>query len=181
MIVILTEEPSMRAALETLFAKHWPERARGVDWLVISHEGKADLERKMEEKMRCWNAGEPYFIVLRDNDGGDCLVLNARLRAKAIASGKSHQIRIVCQELESWLLVDPEAVRAAYPRCRFPEDVAKYREPDRLGNASQILGELTGDRAKVPRARLIVMHWNPTKNRSRSFQAFFAALAGRWK
>jgi hypothetical protein len=68
MIVILTEEPSMRAALETLFAKHWPARARGVDWMVISHEGKADLERKMEEKMRCWNVSvlksTPYLSAI---------------------------------------------------------------------------------------------------------------------
>jgi hypothetical protein len=62
------------------------------------------------------------------------------------------------------------------PHCRFSNDTAAYRNPDRVGNASEELSRLTRDRTKVGRARLIAPHLNPARNRSRSFQVFFQAL-----
>jgi len=60
-IVILTEEPSMSVALRALFEAQWPDRVRGVDWHIVSFRGKADLERRMIEKMQSWNYGSPHF------------------------------------------------------------------------------------------------------------------------
>jgi hypothetical protein len=176
MIVILTEEPSMRIVLRTLMARTWPARHEGVDWQIISHQGKADLERKMERKMSTWNYGDPHFIILRDNDGSCCQQLKKRLIAKAASTGKPHHVRIVCQELESWLIGDLTAVKAAYPRARVRDAVAKYRNPDSLGNASEELSILTGDPAKVERAALIAPHLVLQRNRSRSFQVLIETL-----
>lgn len=176
MIVILTEEPSMRIVLRSLIIGGWPARHEGVDWQIISHSGKADLERKMVRKMNTWNFGDPHFIILRDNDGGDCRLLKDRLSALAASSGKPHHVRIVCQELESWLIGDLSAVKAAYPKARIKDAVAKFRDPDRLGNASEELSSITGDRTKVERAALVAPHLEPARNRSRSFQVMVKTL-----
>ena len=45
MIVLLTEEPSMEECLEIIIPELWPDSIPGVDWLVLSFQGKSDLER----------------------------------------------------------------------------------------------------------------------------------------
>lgn len=176
MIVVLTEEPSMRVFLHSLISRHWPDLLEGVHWQIIAHHGKADLERKISKKMISWNYGEPHFIILRDNDGGDCSILKERLSVLARSSGKPHNIRIVCQELESWFIGDLAAVKAAYPKIRSREAAAKFRNPDKLGNASEELSNLTGDPTKVERSHLISAHLDPERNRSQSFQVLFRTL-----
>jgi hypothetical protein len=176
MIVLLTEEPSMRILLRSLITRSWPASNEGVDWQIIAHQGKADLERKIAPKMSSWNFRDPHFIILRDNDGGDCLKLKARLSALAAKSGKPHQVRIVCQELESWLIGDLSAVKAAYPKAPVRDAAAKFRDPDKLGNVSDELSILTGELAKVERAALVSAHLEPSRNRSRSFQVLFKTL-----
>ncbi len=176
MIVFLTEEQSMRVTLRALLAGFRPNLLEGLDWQILVFEGKADLEKKFADRMRCWNHGDPHFVILRDNDGGDCQVLKARLADKAATSGKRFHIRIVCQELESWFLGDCLAVTAAYSSCGFSNDTAKYRNPDRINNASQELASLTGDFAKVNRAAFISPHLDPPRNRSRSFQVLFETI-----
>ena len=138
MIVLLTEEPSMSAFLESILPGLWPSSIRGVHWMVLSFQGKADLENLITRKLRQWHYGHPHFVILRDNDGGDCLATKQRLRDLAEASGKPFHVRIVCQQLESWLLGDLQAIERAYPRAAI-RDKAKFRTPDRLANASQEL------------------------------------------
>lgn len=176
MIVIFTEEESMNAALEQLMSRNFPERRKGIDWFLIDFNGKSDLERKFPRRMKIWNYGEPLFVILRDNDGSNCLMLKKRLHDLATPIAKPFKIRVVCQELESWFIGDSQAVNIAYPRCRFSNGTAKYRNPDAMTNASQELGELTGDFSKVGRASLIAAHLDPTRNVSNSFQVFFKIL-----
>jgi hypothetical protein len=176
MIVFLTEEPSMRVTVESLLGVHFPERVRSVDWLVLEYEGKSDLEGNFPRKMRAWKYGNPHFVILRDADGQDCVKLKRRLEALASAAGGRCTVRIVCQELESWLLGDSAAVCGAYPECRFSNDEAKFRDPDCLNNSSQILHELTRERSKPLRASRIAAHLDPSRNVSRSFQVFFETL-----
>ena len=177
MIVILTEEPSMRATLRVLISQQWSESIEGVDWHVIAYEGKADLERNIKKKMLSWNYGDPHFVILRDSDRADCLALKAKLAEKAECGGKPYHIRLVCQELESWFIGDRDAVIEAYPRVIFPANISKYRDPDRIANASEELAKLTGDRAKVARAELIAPRMRPDQNRSKSFQVTYQTLA----
>ncbi len=176
MIVIFTEEESMNAALEALMQRQFPDLIQGLDWFVIDFDGKSDLEKCFPERMKKWNYGDPLFVILRDNDGGDCRKLKQRLEKLATPIGKPFKVRVVCQELESWFIGDSEAVHAAFPACRFSNTTAKYRDPDKLTNASQELAVLTGDATKTGRASMIAPHLEPTRNRSRSFQVFFETL-----
>jgi hypothetical protein len=176
MIVLLTEEESMQVTLEILIRQHHPELIEGLHWWVLKFNGKSDLERNIPQKMRKWNLGDPLFVILRDNDGSDCKVLKERLANLASGTGKPFKIRVVCQELESWFIGDNQAVTKSYPGCRFSNDTAKYRNPDRMTNASQELADLTGDSSKVQRAAMIAPHLDPARNVSRSFQVLFETL-----
>lgn len=176
MIVIFTEEESMNAAVEGLIGKHFPHLIQGLDWFLIDFNGKTDLEKGFPARMKRWNYGDPLFLILRDNDGSDCKALKKRLVNLAKPQRKPFKVRVVCQELESWLLGDDQAVRAVYPGARFSNGTAKYRDPDRMTNASQEIAQLTGDFSKVGRASLIAPHLDPARNVSRSFQVFFQTL-----
>ena len=79
MIVIFTEEASMRECLKVIIPKLWPNSVEGSDWMVLAFQGKSDLEKSFPKKMRRWNYGNPHFVILRDNDGGDCFVLKQKL------------------------------------------------------------------------------------------------------
>lgn len=46
---------------------------------IIHHQGKSDLERSYPRKMKEWREKDVRFIILRDNDGSDCLVLKKGL------------------------------------------------------------------------------------------------------
>lgn len=176
MIIVLTEERSMDGTVRCLMERHRPDLAEGLDWFVFSYNGKSDLERNVVARMRQWNYGNPQFLILRDADGGDCRQIKEDLSRLADSGGKPYKVRIVCQELESWFLGDSQAVQAAYPHCCFSNRTAAYRDPDLIGNASQELARLTGDRTKVGRARLIAPHLEPARNCSRSFRVFFETL-----
>lgn len=167
----------MSVALRTLFEAQWPERIHGVDWHIISFQGKADLKRRMAEKMRAWNYGAPHFVILRDNDGANCRALKEKIRVDAEKGKKPHHIRIVCQELESWFVGDLDAVARAYPNRHIRANVGKYRDPDRLKNASQELARLVGERGKVGRAERIAQHMQPNRNRSVSFRVAYQTFA----
>ena len=176
MIVIFTEEASMNAKLDELINRHFPERLKGIDWFVVDFKGKSDLERRFPKRMRNWNYGNPLFVILRDNDGSDCKALKERLNDLATPMAKPFKVRVVCQELESWFLGDSHAVNQAYPSCRFSNETAKYRDPDKMTNASQELAALTGEFSKVGRASLIAAHLIPDRNVSPSFHVFFETL-----
>ncbi len=176
MIVIFTEEASMNAALEGLMGRHFPDLIQGMDWFLIDFNGKTDLEEGFPVKMKRWNYGDPLFVILRDNDGSNCRTLKKRLENLASPVGKLFKVRVVCQELEGWFLGDNQAVTAAYPGCRFSNGTKKYRDPDRMTNASQELAQLTGDFSKVGRASVIAPHLDPVRNVSCSFKVFFKTL-----
>jgi len=176
MIVLLTEEPSMRECLEVIIPKLWPGSIKGTDWLALSFQGKSDLERSIPKKMEGWNYGNPHFIILRDKDSGDCFVIKQKLYDIANQFQKPFHVRIVCQELESWLLGDFDAIKLAYPRMEDISSRPKFRNPDALTNPSQQLDSLVNERAKINRAKNISQHFDLTANRSKSFNVFIATL-----
>jgi len=178
MIVILSEERSMSETLTTLFDRHYPKQVEGIDWQIIHFSGKADLEQNFVRKMRGWNHLAPHFIILRDNDGANCQDLKQRLAQRATTTGKPHHIRLVCQELESWFLGDLIAIEAAYPKSRATtfSGTAKFRDPDKLTNASHELLKLTSVSGKTSRATTIARHLDPTRNRSQSFKVLLRTL-----
>ena len=175
MIVLLTEEQSMGECLKVVLPQLWPDSREGLDWQVLSFRGKSDLKKSIPQKMREWNYGNPHFIILQDNDNGNCVAIKQKLYNIAYPYGKAFHVRIVCQELESWLLGDLEAIRRAYPQVKI-QAKAQFRNPDQLGNASQELGRLINIQAKVQRAKSISQHFDLAQNKSESFNVFIKTL-----
>lgn len=168
----------MDAALRNLLPKLFPEFLEYEHWLIIHHQGKSDLERSYPRKMREWLEPGVRFIILRDNDGADCVALKQRLVSKIPDNAPEYLVRIVCQELEGWFLGDLDAVAAAYPfaaRHRSFKSLSK-KDPDELTNASELMKHLTGTQAKVSRASMIAQHMQPANNRSNSFHVFVNGL-----
>lgn len=164
----------MKALLRKILPKLAPDFRENEHWLVIEHEGKSDLEKSFPIKVQQWQEPGVRFVILRDNDGGDCSVLKARLLSRLPANAPDCLIRIVCQELESWLIGDKDALEAAYPNATkhgFFKKLAKA-DPDTLNNASELAGQFTGTKAKTIRAEEIASHMDPSRNRSTSFQVF---------
>ena len=166
----------MKECLDILIPRLWPNSISGKDWIVLSFQGKSDLEKSIPKKMSSWNYGNPHFIILRDNDGGDCFAMKRRLRDIAQRGNRPFQVRMVCQELESWLLGDLNAIKRAYPRIEAARNRARFRDPDALINPSQQLDSLVNERTKIDRAKNISQHFDLNANRSKSFNVFVATL-----
>lgn len=166
-LVVFTEEESMKVTLQILLPKI------GVsidDVLILSHQGKSDLERSWRLKLRSWSDPNTNFLILRDADGADCLARKAELTKVAAECGKEARatVRIVCQELEAWFLGDPEALRNA--DYGLPQaNPAQLREPDSHLKPSEILSRWKPGRQKVSGAREIATYMDPTINTSPSF------------
>lgn len=171
-IVFLLEEPSMAELLDIVLPRLLPE---GVQFQTVPHEGKTDLERSIPRKLRGWRDPDVKFVVVRDNDGADCVVTKQRLAELCRQNGRPDSlVRIVCQELECWYLGDLAAIQQAY-RLRGlanQQDKARYRQPDRHINGSQMMRKLVPEFEKISGARNIAPHLNIDENRSPSFNAF---------
>ncbi len=161
----------MKLFLEGLLPRLLPA---GVGFKLIPHQGKQDLEKSIPRKLRGWQDPAARFIVVRDQDSGDCRTIKARLRALCAEGGHPETlVRIVCRALEAWYLADLAAVDAAFgTRHATKQDKKKYRTPDVLGTPSAEMvrlvpsfGKLNGAREMGPRVRL-------DNDRSRSFTVF---------
>lgn len=173
-VVFLLEEPSMRILLEGLL----PRLVPSLEFLCVTHEGKQDLERSIPRKLRAWKEPGVQFVVVRDNDRGDCLALKARLAELCADSGREDTlIRLACQELEAWYLGEPEALAHAYERpalARLAKQ-ARYRNPDSVHHPSAALKTLVPEFQKVLGARLMSSRLS-AENRSHSFRAFLSGV-----
>lgn len=102
-LVFLLEEPSMKEFLEGLLPRVIP----GIPHRLIPHEGKQDLEKSLPRKLKAWQDPQSRFVVIRDQDSGDCRVIKDRLRQLCEAADRNDVlIRIACRELEAWFLAD---------------------------------------------------------------------------
>ncbi len=183
MIVFLLEEESMRPVIDRMISTLHSDWVDGFDWLVLAFNGKSDLEKNIRPKMEGWGYNESTFIIVRDNDGGDCVALKERLVAMATnGSGHPFKVRIVCQELEAWFLGDLDAVERAYPGCGAAglTKRAKYRIPDAVGNAASEIATITGESGKVGRAKQIAaeLSLDEEANRSASFGLMLRTIRG---
>lgn len=103
----------MQEVLDVVLPKLLPV---GWDFKVIPHQGVTDLERSLPRKLRAWRNPHARFIVLRDNDRGDCMARKTKLTNICQQAGREGQfkVRIVCQELEAWFLGDLPALEKAF-------------------------------------------------------------------
>jgi hypothetical protein len=143
-------------------------------------EGKQDLEGQLVRRLRGWQVPDSAFVVLRDQDAGDCRVVRTRLASLVEESRRSPSlVRVACRELESWILGDWHAVAEAFDRPDLADLARKdlYREPDRLVRPVDELRKHLADYQKRDGARRVGPLLDPRRNRSHSFRTFCAGLA----
>ena len=174
-IVLLLEEPSMAVLLEGFLPRIFPDAI----FQCIPHEGKSDLERSIPRKLRAWLEPGVRFVILRDNDGQDCISLKERLRCLCEQGGKPDAlVRIVCQELEAWYLGDPDALAEAYGRENLRNIGRRrgFRDPDALQRPAERLGSIIPEFQKIAGARLMSRHLSRERNTSASFRVFLNGI-----
>jgi len=174
-MVFLLEERSMKTLLEGLLPRLMPE----MPFICIPHEGKQDLEKSIPRKLRAWREPGARFVVVRDNDGGDCHALKQRLVALCNdATYSDVLVRIACQELEAWYFGEPAAMAEAFGNDRLTEigNKSRYRDPDAIQQPSKEIVKLIPEFQKISGARRMASHLSRTGNRSRSYQVMMDGI-----
>lgn len=178
-LIFLLEEPSAEEMLKGILPEILPEDVHP-EYKIF--EGKQDLEKRLPIILRAWRVPDCSFIVMRDQDSGDCLVVKQRLLTLSRGTGRNDVpvlIRIACRELESFYLGDLAAVEKGIGLRGLAEmqNKNKYRDPDRLGSPSVELKRLTaGNYEKISGSRAIAPHLNLERNTSHSFNVLVAGI-----
>lgn len=175
-LVFMLEEESMKVLLDILLTKILP---KDIKFLCIPHQGKQDLEKSIPRKLRAWQSPDTTFVIVRDKDGADCIELKKRLVNLCAEAGRSDSlVRIACHELESWFLGDLDAVECAFALKNIANQQKnrKYKDPDKLSNASQELEKLVKGYRKVSGAKKIAAYMSINQNRSHSFNCFVKGI-----
>lgn len=194
-IEFLVEEPSAEQALRQLLPKLF---ARQPDdhWKIINLGSKSKLLKVLPDRLAAYRQrigqGENLRImVLLDRDHDDCAVLKRRLENDARQAGLSTKAapaadgrfvvvtRIIIEELESWFIGDPPALRKAFPSLPPRALTAGiFRNPDNGGSWEALHrllkrhGIYRQHYPKIDAARKIAAHLQPASNHSASFQTF---------
>lgn len=178
-LVCLLEERSAEEMLAGIFKRLLPDH---VSPIIIPFEGKQDLEKQLEKKIRNWQKPDSVFLIMRDKDAGDCVTIKARLLEKVKNAGKQNcsLIRIACHELESFYLGDLLAVEKGLELSGISrqQDNRKYSDPDRLANAKDEFKRLTKMQyQQIAGSRAIAPHLNlDGENRSHSFNVLISGI-----
>lgn len=175
-LVFLLEGESERDFLELLLPRVLPPNIHP-HFMVF--EGKQDLEKNVQPKLKRWLLPNSQFVVMRDQDSGDCKVIKEGLRQKCAAAGHPNAlVRIVCRALETFFIGDWKAVAQAYekPSLESNQRKAKYRNPDQLGSPADELDAALRGYQKREGARKITPHLDLLGNRSTSFNVLLHSL-----
>lgn len=176
-VVFFLEEPSAKEMLEGLLPRVLPMNAQ-IRYLIF--KGKQDLEKNLVPKLRGWQLPNSVFVVMRDQDSGDCHAVKKKLFELCQRAGKDDAlIRVACRELESFYLGDLAAVEKGLGLngLSAKQNNRKYRNPDNLGNPYGELARLTkGEYQKVAGSRAIGKHLDLINNRSRSFNVLLTGI-----
>ena len=173
-LVFFVEEPSIKEMLKGLIPRLLNDE---FELKFIVFEGKQDLDKKIEAKLRAWQY-PALFVIIRDQDSGDCVRIKKDLQAKCHNAKKKALIRIACRELESWYLGDLKAVANTFgPRVK-PNDQnkTKYKTPDNLGNPFQVLKKIAPGYQKLSGSREIGKSLSLENNCSKSFEVFLSGV-----
>ncbi|NTV92366.1 MAG: DUF4276 family protein [Chlorobiaceae bacterium] len=175
-IVFFLEEPSAQRMLEGVLPRFIPD----VNVRYVVFQGKSDLEKELVRKLRLWQLPDSVFVVMRDKDAGDCRAIKMRLAELCRKAGQCEAlIRVACHELESFYLGDLAAVERGLDLTGLAAKQVKsqYKNPDRLGNPSEILSKLTnGKYQKEAGSRAIGKYLNLENNSSQSFTVLLSGI-----
>ena len=174
--VFLLEERSIKELLDGLLPRIFPS----LNFICIAYDGKTDLDNSIRPQLRDWRTPGDRFVIVRDNDGGDCFALKQRIRQ--LCQGTGHDdalIRIVCQELEAWYLGQPDALAAAFgdDSLRNIRNRPRFRNPDARPKPSKDIASLYPEFRKVDGARRMANHLVREGNHSHSFNVFMEGIA----
>lgn len=177
-LVVFTEEPSTKVMLESLLPRLLSNDRHC--FRCVAFEGKQDLEKQLPIKLKGWRTPDTHFVILRDQDNGDCKAIKEALQGICRRARKPNAlVRIACRELESWYFGDLQAVETALGIDRLTdlEAKAKYRNPDTIHNPSRELRRITKNRyQKVSGSREIGKLLRLDGSRSTSFQHFIGGV-----
>lgn len=192
-IEFLVEEPSAEEALKHLLPRLIKQRAQ---WKLINLGSKYKLLKALPQRLAAYRqriaAGEDLrVVVLVDRDNDDCAALKVQLedaaRRSSLATKSDPDIdgqfyvvnRIVIEELESWFIGDPAALRQAFTSLpRIDERSGIFRTPDNGGTWEALHrflkrhGIYKSSYPKIDAARRIAPNLDPQANRSPSFRIF---------
>ncbi|MFM6765876.1 MAG: DUF4276 family protein [Dolichospermum sp.] len=173
----LARRTSAKAMIEGILPKIILEININVRYIVF--EGKQDMEKQIIRKLQGYNNPHAKFIILRDQDSGDCQFIKTNLQQKCKDANKFQFIvRIACRELESWYIADLEAVEKAYNKTNLSvlQTKKKFRNPDNLESPSKELKSLVPEYQKINGSRMIAPYLNLENTRSLSFFHFINAI-----
>jgi Domain of unknown function (DUF4276) len=175
-VVFFLEEPSAQDFLQAILPRILRQ---GITPHFLVFHGKQDLEKRLLLRLKHWQRPYSQFIVLRDQDSGDCVEIKERLKNLCKDAGKPTAIvRIACRELESFFVGDWAAIAAGYERPNLAANskLAKYRNPDLLGSPAVDIRRSIPTYQKREGARTIAPHLNLEMNASRSFRVLILAI-----
>ena len=174
-VIFMLEEQCMKALLDGLLPRIFPK----LEFVCITHEGKKDLESSISRKLRAWREPEVRFVVVQDNDNGDCLALKQRLLQRCREGEREDTlVRIVCQELEAWYLAEPNALAVAFAdeKLRSIWNRSRFRDPDAIPKPSDNIKQLVPSFSKNRGARIMANYLTRAGNRSNSFAALLSGI-----
>ena len=178
-LIFLLEEPSMKALLDGLLPRVFPDWKVDEHFQCIPHEGKTDLDRSIPRKLKGWRIPGDRFVIVRDTDGADCIALKGTLEQMCSGSGRTDTlVRLVCQELEAWYLGDLAALATAFalPKINTPVNRKRFCVPDDWQKPSVEVKRLVPTFQKTSGARVMSAHLNPLENASVSFNTFLQGV-----
>ena len=182
-LYILTEELSIKNVFDIILPKILPS---DFGFRILVHQGKSDLENALTDKITSLSkiTGAKILITI-DQDNNDC----KQLKNKIIGIiGENYaceyKIRIVCKELESWLLGDLLAIEKAFPRFKSASIAkkAQIRDVDKINKPSNFLLRIIPeykDRKKIPKlefSKKTAQFLDITNNKSTSFNNTIEAI-----
>ena len=173
-LVFLLEEPSAKDLLEGLL----PRLVKGT-WIprFLVFEGKQDLEKRMVRRLRHYRKPQTRFVVMRDQDSGDCASVKGGLVARCDEAGRPETlVRIACRELEAWILGDLEAFAEEFDRPAAARAATKYLDPDAVEKPVDVLRKFHPEYQKRDGARRMGIVLDPRRNRSVSFRVFCSGI-----
>lgn len=202
MLEILLEEPSAELLIQTLAPVIVPGVKEGEDFETRVFQGKDALLRKLPQRLAGYGSwaemGNVRILVLVDRDDDSCVELKRRMveivqEIKGLhyhsgvesGVGGSVKISIACEEIEAWMIGDPDALRSAFPKLpKAFEKKAAFRNPDdikggtweKLEKLLQDHGYFAGGLRKRELARVVGRFMDPDRNSSESFGHFCRAL-----
>ncbi len=176
-VVFLVEEPSMADFLNGMLPRFFPK----LQFQCVPHNGKQELARSIPRKLRAWREPGVRFVVMQDQDSGDCHEIKSTLAELCQQAERPDTlIRIVCRELEAWYVGDIDAVSNAFPQTKEAAlrqlRGARFRNPDKVMKPAKELAKLIPGFQKRRSARSMASVILRDSNRSRSFQVFVEGI-----